>query len=256
MPAGQHDAVGRHRFERGAHVDLDAALLELVRGIVAEPRRDLREDLRRRVDEHPAPRHALQPRVVARCIVREVGELRERLDACVSRSDEDEGEPALSLLLVGHGVGGLELAEHVIAQVDRLREGLEREAMLGEPRDRHDTRDRAERDHELVPAHGLHADLGVDLCSAFLEVDPGHAADQQVGVGAHHAKRHDRVPRLERSRRRLGQKRRVEHEVLEADDRRAARAEQPRDVRAGEAPAEDQHASLRVALHRHLFYLT
>ena len=39
---------------------------------------------------------------------------------------------------------------------------------------------------------------------------------------AHLAQRHDHVARLERPRRRLGQERRVEHEVLERDDRRAA----------------------------------
>ena len=44
---------------------------------------------------------------------------------------------------------------------------------------------------------------------------------------AHQPQRHDDVARLERARGRLRQERREEHEVLEADDRRAALAEQP-----------------------------
>ena len=70
---------------------------------------------------------------------------------------------------------------------------------------------------------------------------------------AHHSQRHDRVARLERSRRRLGQERRVQHEVLAADDRRAALAEQPRDIRPGETAAENEHASAGIArFHRSL----
>jgi len=65
-------------------------------------------------------------------------------------------------------------------------------------------------------------------------------------VWAHHPKRHDDVARLERARGRLGQHRRVEHEVLEADDRRAALAEQSRHVGAGEAAAEDEGAAAGV----------
>ena len=57
----EHGLVRRHRVERRADVNLDAALHQLAGGIVAEPRRDLRQDLRGRVDEHPAARNAAQP---------------------------------------------------------------------------------------------------------------------------------------------------------------------------------------------------
>ena len=79
-----------HGLEGGLDPDVDAPLLELARRIVAEPRRDLGEDLGRRVDEHPARRDFLQPWVVAERIADEVRELGERLDACVARADEDE----------------------------------------------------------------------------------------------------------------------------------------------------------------------
>ena len=68
---------------------------------------------------------------------------------------------------------------------------------------------------------------------------------------AHLPQRHDDVPRLERAGRRLGQERRVEHEVVGVDDRGAALPEQPRDVRAGEATADDEGAALCLsAFHR------
>ncbi len=61
------------------------------------------------------------------------------------------------------------------------------------------------------------------------------------------AQRHDAMPRLERPRRGFGQKRRVEHEVLLADDRRPALAELAGDVGAGEAPADDEHPAARFS---------
>jgi uncharacterized protein (TIGR00725 family) len=64
---------------------------------------------------------------------------------------------------------------------------------------------------------------------------------------AHHPERHDDVARLERPRRSFGQERGEEHEVLEADDRRAAAAEQTRDVRPREAASEDERATARPA---------
>ena len=64
------------------------------RGVVAERRRDLGEDPRRRVDEHPAARRRAQARVVAQRVLDEVGQLRERLDPCVAGADEDERQVA------------------------------------------------------------------------------------------------------------------------------------------------------------------
>ena len=43
-----------NRLERRRDADVEAALLELPCGVVTEPRRDLRENLRRGVDEDPA----------------------------------------------------------------------------------------------------------------------------------------------------------------------------------------------------------
>src|SRR5204863_265169 len=52
----ERDLVGGDRVERRADVDLDPAVAELPGGVVAEARRDLRQDLRCRIHEHPPPR--------------------------------------------------------------------------------------------------------------------------------------------------------------------------------------------------------
>src|SRR6185503_11583509 len=94
----QRRGVLLYGVQGGLDPDVDASLLELARRVVAEPRRDLGEDLGRRVDEHPALRDFLQPWVVAERIADEVRELGERLDSCVARADEDEREVALGHL--------------------------------------------------------------------------------------------------------------------------------------------------------------
>ena len=67
-------------------------------------------------------------------------------------------------------------------------------------------------------------------------------------MGAHLAQRHDAVARLEHPRRRLGQQRRVEHEVLGADERRPGASDQAGEGGAGEAAADDEGAAARLLL--------
>ncbi len=62
-------------------VDLDPASVEPARRVLAEAARDLREDLRRRVDEHPALRHVTQAGIRPQRRLRHVVELGERLDS-------------------------------------------------------------------------------------------------------------------------------------------------------------------------------
>ncbi len=54
LAAREDDTACADGLERRRRVDLDAAAGELLRRVLAEPGRDLRQDLRRRVDEHPA----------------------------------------------------------------------------------------------------------------------------------------------------------------------------------------------------------
>src|ERR671931_2542685 len=109
--------VRSHLLEGRLHTDVDAAARELVRRVVAEPARDLRQDLRPRVNEHPALARLAERRVVAERIPDEVGELGERLDARVAGADEDEGELSLAMRLGRRGRGGLQTAHDVVAEV-------------------------------------------------------------------------------------------------------------------------------------------
>ena len=210
---------------------------ELLRGVLAEARRDLGQDLRRRVDEHPAQSRPLELRVVTQRVADEIRELGERLDARIARSDEDERQVCLGALAVVLGRGRLEPAQHVVAELDRVGEVLEAETVLGEAGDRQRPRERAQREDGLLVVDDERLRTGLDRGDALLRVERREPSEEQLGVRAHHPQRHDDVAGLERARRGLGQHRRVEHEVLLADDRRAALAEQAGDVRTGEAAA-------------------
>jgi hypothetical protein len=98
-------------------------------------------------------------------------------------------------------------------------------------------------DHEsLVPDLERPADrLGDDRARASVAADD--APEQQLRVRAHLPERDDDVPRLERSLGGLRQERRVEHEVVGVDDRRASFAEQACDVRSGEPTADHERSS-------------
>ena len=169
------------RFERGADADLDPALHELLRRVVAEARRDLGQDLRRRVDEHPARARALELRVVAERVADEIRKLGERLDSRVTRSDEDEREVRLCSLAVVFGRGRFEPLQHVVAEIDRVCDVLEAEPMLGEPGDRQRAGERAQREDGLlvVDSEGLGA--GPDRRDALLVVESREPSEEQLG---------------------------------------------------------------------------
>ena len=206
-------------------VDLELEDGELLRRVLAEAPRDLWENRRGCVHEDPALLGAAQAGVVAEGVANEVGELGERFDAGVPGSDEDEREMGANPFRVGLGGCRLELAEDVVAEVNRVREVLEAEGVLREARYRKGARDGSERDDEVVVLELGFAALGDDPNTARVLVDRGRVPEQELGVWAHHPERDDDVARLERPGGRLGQHRRVEHEVLGADDRRARLAE-------------------------------
>ena len=143
----------------------------------------------------------------------EVGELGEPLDARVARADEHEREVPTAVGLADFRGRGLEFAQDVVAQVDRVGQVLERERVLLEPGHRECPRHGAERDDEALPADFERAGVGLDVDGPCLLVQLGRAAEQELRVRAHQAQRDDDVTRLERSGRRLREDRRVEHEV-------------------------------------------
>jgi hypothetical protein len=149
-------------------------------------------------------------------------------------------------------VRGLELSQHAVAQVDRVGEVLEAERVLREARDGERPRDRARCEHELLVGDLEAARVrGLHVHDATLLVQRRRGAEQQLGVPAHLAQGHDDVARLERARGRLGQHRRVEHEVLAADDRRAAAAEQTGDVAPRKSAADDENPAASSACRCH-----
>jgi hypothetical protein len=205
--------------------------------------------VRRDVDEYPALAGVAELRVVAERVAHEVGQLGERLDACVTGADEDERELPLAVDRGGRGGGCLEPAQHVIAQMDGVGERLEPERVLGEARDRQRPGDGPQSDDELRVRDRPETVVGLDLDPPALGVELAGSTEQELGVRAHHPQRHDDVTRLERPGRRLRQQRRVQHEVLGGDDRRAAFAEQARDVAPGEPAAEHERAAACLAIH-------
>ena len=129
-PAGQLHAAGVDGLERGLGQDLDPAPGERARGEARELLRHLAEDPRRAVDEHPAGLDVGQSRVAAQRAGRQLLQLGERLDAGEAGAGEHEREPALGRL--GRGVGEVDLAQHVVAQADRVADVLEREGVLAQ----------------------------------------------------------------------------------------------------------------------------
>jgi hypothetical protein len=227
-------------LERRLHPDVDSTSGEQVRRVVAEACRDLSEDLRRGVDEDPVLLRGPELRVVPDRVGDEVGELRERLDTGVARSDEDERQLSPPVRLVGVGRGRLQAREHVVPEKDGVGQRLEAESMLGEARDRQGPGDGAERDDQVRVAHPEHALADADLDSLARDVVGARLAEQQLRMWTHQPERNHDVTRLERPRGRLGKHRREEHVVLGTDDRRSCLAERPRDVRAGEPAAENE----------------
>ncbi len=173
---------------------------ELPRRVLAQLRRDLGQDLRSRVDEHPALSRLAEARVEAHCVGDEIGELGKRLDPRVAGTDEDERQVCLAADRIELGVGSLELSQDVVAEIDRVGEVLEPDRVLGEPGNRERPSDGAERKHEMLPGDVERAGLRrLDVRRPLLRIDRRHAAQQHLGVRAHLTQRHDHMPRLERA---------------------------------------------------------
>jgi hypothetical protein len=225
-------------------VDLDALALEVAVGVLAELRRDVCKNPRRRVDEHPALADVPQGRVrTADRLAREIVELCERLDARVPRADEHEAEVAFRLGAIQPHSGGLERPQEVVPKRDRVGDVLEAASVLGEPRDGERPSDRAERHDEPLVADLERPTDRLRDGGTGTRVPCHDPTEKQLGVRAHLPKRDDDVARLQRPGRSLRQQRRVQHEVVRIDNRRAALAQQARDVRAGEAAAHDERAA-------------
>src|SRR5215217_950598 len=93
-------------------------------------------------------------------------------------------------------------------------EALEADPVLGQSRDREQARHRAEREEQLVVAELVDLVLVAgELKCPGGGIVPRHRSEAQVGPLEHVPERRHDVPRLQRPRRCLGKKRRVEKEV-------------------------------------------
>src|SRR4029078_1754669 len=110
-PVREHGLAAVIRLECGSDMDLDASTLEPARRVLPELARDLREDLRRRADEHPALWCLAEPGVGAERLTRHVVQLGERLDSSVTRAHEHEAELGR---IVGMDRGALELQQDAV----------------------------------------------------------------------------------------------------------------------------------------------
>ena len=107
------------------------------------------------------------------------------------------------LLRLSRGRRVLELAQHVVSEVDRVGQALEAEAVLGEAGHRQRARDGTERHHELLVADPVRSKLALSGHELLRLVEGGGTGEQELGVRAHDAERHHDVPWLEGSRGRL-----------------------------------------------------
>jgi hypothetical protein len=93
-------------------------------------------------------------------------QLGDRLDAGEPGAGEHEGQPPGGALR--RGVGELDLAQHLVAQADRIAHVLDRERVLAQPGHGRHARDRAERDDEVLILDRERAGVGLDAHGARL----------------------------------------------------------------------------------------
>lgn len=117
-------------------VDLHTATLEVLLAVLAQLGTDLGKDLVGGVDEDEAHVLAGHRLVVLGRVPGQVLDLTDGLRTGETAADEDEGERLAADLLVGRGVGLVELLEDVVAQADGLLDTLHTDALFGEAGDR------------------------------------------------------------------------------------------------------------------------
>jgi hypothetical protein len=166
------------------------------------------------VDQQPVQFARPNPRIPTKCGAGEQLSLSGDLGAGVTRTHDDECAPGGSLDRVAARVRELELGQHVVAQVERLGEGLEPLRPLGRARNREHPRDAAGSEHEPVETDSTPSSLGIEhLHGARADVGGDDVAGHQRRTGQRRTQRHGDVPRVDDPRGDLGQERQVEHVV-------------------------------------------
>jgi hypothetical protein len=191
---------------------IDAAPPQRAQRPLAEPLIQLRQDPAGRLDQHPAQPGRLQRRVEPHRLISQALQLGQRLDPGEPAAYDDERER-------GRGDGRIagrrrhrELAEHVVAQMHRLGNGLEPGTVVGQPLDRQHPRHRPGRHHQhVILQHPLRAVRRREHRQAAAVINAEDRPGQQPCVPQHPWQRRDHVPRLDRSPGRFGQQRLIGH---------------------------------------------
>ena len=179
LPGLERHARRLDRLDDLAEEDLDAELLELLLGVLAEVLLEHPEELRRSLDERD-PRVLLRHvRVVlGEGVVVELGQRAGALDPGWAAADDDDVECAVlgeRVVLVRR----LPLLQYVLLEADGVGERVHRERVLGSAGGAEEVDLGAEREHEVVIGQRLHLR---ELDLAACEVDPGHRVDVDAGV--------------------------------------------------------------------------
>lgn len=136
------------------------------------------------------------------------------LGAGVARAHHDEGRAGLLLGRVLGQLGQLDLADHVVVQVDRLGQASETMGILGHPGDRQQLVDAADREHQPVVRQLTPLPLRVgEADPAVGQVDPVGLADDHPYPGQGAGQRHRDPAGLDHPGGHLGQQRQVEEVV-------------------------------------------
>jgi hypothetical protein len=166
-------------------------------------------------------------RVAGQHPVTEPGHLRRQFGARVAGSDDDEGERGTALLLVVHGVRGLELGQDAVTEIERLGVGLESDGVFGEAGDVEQARHAAHGEQQPVVGKVVAVAVRVGVAhGSGIRIDVSGAAAKDVDPGEPGGRGHGDGAWIEGTDRHVGQQRRVQHPVAvrEQDDVRTGAA--------------------------------
>lgn len=205
---------------RGGEVDLHPTALQVLLAVGTQLRADLGEDLVGGVDQDEAHVLALHAGVVRGRVAGHVLDLTDGLGAREPAAHEDEGQRLAADLLVGRGVGLVQLLQDVVAQPDGLLDALHTDALLGEAGDREGAGDRAHRDDQVVEGQLVRlADERRDGGDLAVLVDGRDTAGEDLGLRQDASQRDDDMPGRDAAGSSFGEEGLVRHVRARVDDR-------------------------------------
>ena len=236
----EHGFLAGRRGEPGLEEQLDAALAQDALREAAQLLRHLGEDPVLGVDQHDADLARVDLRIVRRHTPDEVVQLRHHFDAGEAAAGDDERQQlSPQLLVVALDRRLLQRADHVVAQVQRVVQVLERQRMLRQPAQPPEVGDGAEREDQVVVLDHVRVrqEAGRGGDRALLQIDRLDLPDVDLGPGQQAPQRADQVEQTDGPRDHFRQHR-LEHEVVFLRDQHdlviAVASELPLELLSGE----------------------